>query len=653
MLNFVLLLLATCSAGFAAVPAWVSEFATASHPAYPGKTKAVVLFNEEKVIAEATGRQVTQIRKVIKILTADGRREAMGAFTYDQAGSKVREARAYLLYPSGKTKEFNRKEFIEGESNSGLYLYSSRKFLRLDGSKEADPGSVFAYEVTMEEKRVFSQFYFLLQDDLPTLKSRFHLTIPAGWSVLAKAYGGARAESEQSGDTYTWEATNLPPWDSEPSSPGLWSQLPRLAIGMLPPTGAAVSPTDPVACFRTWKDVSLWKSALAAPQVTVTDAVKSKALELTSSHTDTLAKIRALGEYVQKIRYVAISTNSARGGGYVPHRADEVLKAAYGDCKDKANLLRALLKSIGLESWPVAIYSGDSRFTQEDFPSPHQFNHAILAIAVPKETNLPATVDDADLGRLLIFDPTDAYVAFGYLPTHEQGAWALLTADEKGKLIRMPQAAEGTNRVERTWTMSLQADGSLAGQLVEKTWGQDAFDNRQQSEDSGEQNYRKALERWLSNAVPGMAIEKLEYRFDPQANTFDTHLRFTAPSYAKVMRGKLWMVRGAPMPYFGTPNVNQSERTQPLLVRERHFHETLTWAFPAQLKIDEVPENESAERPYGRFATTWKAEDGAMRLERTLALKETLLPPADYAAARSFFGQFRAAEAAPVVLLAR
>ena len=135
-----------------------------------------------------------------------------------------------------------------------------------------------------------------------------------------------------------------------------------------------------------------------------------------------------MAEFAQKIRYVSISTNLSRGGGYVPHTADAVLKAAYGDCKDKSNLLRAMLKSAGVDSYMVSIYSGNPRFTQEEFPSPSQFNHAILAIRVPDAVTLPAAFTHPEVGRLLLFDPTDAHVAFGFIPSHEQNSRALLMA---------------------------------------------------------------------------------------------------------------------------------------------------------------------------------------------------------------------------------
>lgn len=633
------------------VPTWVKEFSTATHPAYPAKTKAVVLFSEEKIIAEESGKQTTQLRKVIKILTADGRREAVGVVDYDQKGSKMRDAKAYLIYPSGKSKDYGKKEFLEREANSGAELYSTHRYLIIEAGADADPGSIFAFEYTLEEQKIFSQFTFQPQDALPHLLSRFQLTVPAGWTAEATAYNGANAKAEVSGSTYTWEARDLKPFEREPGAPSQFSQLPRVAVAMMPPGGAAAL-TGPVACFRSWKDVSVWKTSLYDPQAEVSAAIEAKAQELTAGKATAAEKIQAIGAFVQKIRYVAVSTNTARGGGYVPHKAEAILKAAYGDCKDKSNLMRALLKGVGIASYPVAIYSGNPRFTQENFPSPHQFNHAIIAVSVAADYQAPAVLEDAQLGKLLLFDPTDPHVPMGYLPDHEQDSRALLTAGEKGSLIRTPKTKPEQNRTERQWKMTLDAEGSLRGELDEVAIGQDAFDNRAQAEQLSAAQYQRVIESWISQSIPGAKISKLEYAFDAAQNRFRTQIVLEASAYAKVMRGKLWTIRSAPLPYRGTPYVNKAEREQPLIVNPVFFSESIDWNFPTNLKLDELPEADALESPFGKFQTRWKAEGGKIRVERNLTLESMVLPASEYLKARQFLSRFRGSEAAPIVLLA-
>src|SRR5208283_3003611 len=93
-----------------------------------------------------------------------------------------------------------------------------------------------------------------------------------------------------------------------------------------------------------------------------------------------LAKIQALAAFVQDdIRYVAIELGI---GGYQPHAAADVLRHRYGDCKDKATLLSAMLREIGVASYYVIINSERGSLTTAAPPN-IEFNHAILAIALP------------------------------------------------------------------------------------------------------------------------------------------------------------------------------------------------------------------------------------------------------------------------------
>src|SRR5204862_5781783 len=134
----------------------------------------------------------------------------------------------------------------------------------------------------------------------------------------------------------------------------------------------------------------------------------------------TLAKIQALAKFVQgEVRYVAIEIGI---GGFRPHPAQDILRNRYGDCKDKATLLSALLREIGVESYYVLINSRRGVVLPE-FPSAMVFDHVILAIRIPADVsreNMNSTLNHPQIGWQLFFDPTDSDVPFGYIPAQLQ-----------------------------------------------------------------------------------------------------------------------------------------------------------------------------------------------------------------------------------------
>lgn len=634
----------------AEAPAWLREVATVTTPSYDAKVKAVVLLNEEQVSLEASGKRSVHIRKAIRILQRDGRREAIGGFAYDSRGSKVRDLRAWVLSSSGKWKEYGRKEMSEGAAQPDFTLYSTSRHSTFNAAADVDPGAVFGIEGTLDEDTVFSQFLFYFQDDLPHLLSRFQLTVPPGWEASAKAYQGAKAEPLRDGQTYTWEARNLGPVEVERFGPGLAKAIPAVFVGLTPPEGVALA-SGPIACFRSWADVAAWKSGLIDPQSTATLTIQAKAAELTAGLTTPLAKVEALARFVQSLRYVSISINSARGGGYTPHAAEEVLRAAYGDCKDKANLLRALLRAIQVESFPVAIYSGNPHHTREDFPSPHQFNHAILAIRAPAEWEYPASAVYPGHGRLLFFDPTNTYVRFGHLPHHEQDSPVLLTAAQGGGLLRTPTPGPRGNVVRRNWELTLADTGQLSGELTEVRRGRAAFETLALMEDGGEESLRKSLQVLLGRAMAAAEIRKLEHSFDAESASFTLKLSFTAPEYARILQGRLWMLRSLPAPFEDLPPVSLKTRQQPLQVPAIEFEEVAEWKLPASLQLDEMPGSGKLTHGLGQQVQKWEKAEGGVQVTRSLVLNRGLVAPADYANSREFFARFHGAAETAIVLV--
>ena len=93
--------------------------------------------------------------------------------------------------------------------------------------------------------------------------------------------------------------------------------------------------------------------------------------------------MQAIADFVQhNIRYVAIELGI---GGYQPHRAAEIFGHHYGDCKDKATAMSAMLHEIGVDSYYVVINSERGSVTP-DMPANSGFNHVILAVKLPPET---------------------------------------------------------------------------------------------------------------------------------------------------------------------------------------------------------------------------------------------------------------------------
>lgn len=626
-------------------PAWFKQAAAAPVPAYGKEVHAVVLMDESRKTVEEDGRITTVNQYVVRILAREGRREAIARIVYNTDTEKVKEMRAWLLRPPGTLTSYGKKETMDmALVDNDIYNDVRRKVI--DASDESDAGSVFGFEIVTEERSVFTQFIWPFQSDIPVLSSRVTVAMPQGWRAEGVTFNAAKLEPAVSGTTYAWEMRNLPNIEAEPAAPELSNLAPRIAISIFPPAGRATS----LRTFADWKDVSRYTSELSDPQAVYNDAMAAKARELTAAAGTELEKIQAIGRYAQMVNYVSIQIGVGRGGGYRPHPAVDVFSKNYGDCKDKANMMRALLKSIKIESYPVSIFSGDPTFVREEWPSPHQFNHAIIAVKVSDETRAPAVIRHPQLGRLLIFDPTDDDTPVGDLPDHEQGSFALIVAGENGALMRMPVIEPEANKLERQIDAELDAAGALTAQLRERFLGQSAVTARREFKRKSRPDYIKQIEGWVVRTAPSAVVSRVEPADDLAGGRFALDVDFKSASYAQTMRGKLMMFKPAIVGRRSAMLLTDPKRKHPVVLDSQAYSETVRIKLPAGFEVDEMPDAAELNQPFGNYAAKFEVKDGHLIFKRTLVLKASTIPVEQYPTVRSFFERIRAVEQAPVVL---
>ena len=631
-------------------PAWLRRVAAIQPPKYPAKVGAVVLLDEEEVRVEDGGRVTTSSRYAVRILNRDGRASAFGRTTYTTGTSKVRDFRAWLIRPSGETKKYGKDKIVDVALTQDFILYDESRARIIDAGSEADPGAVFGYEAVVEEKSVVTQFEFAFQGRQPVLEARFTLSLPTGWKAQSVTFNTEKLKPQITGtseSSYVWELRDLPFLEREPASPHVNALAPRLAVSFVPAEGAKPGEGR---VFTTWTDVSRWQTELADPQSAPSDELSQKTRALIAGAKTDIDKIRAIGRYVQGVKYVAIETGIGKGGGYKPHPAADVFRKSYGDCKDKANLMRTMLKVAGIDSYLVAIYSGDRNYVREEWPSPHQFNHMIVAAKAGPEITAAAAADYPGLGRLLIFDPTDSETIVGNLPEDEQGSFALVINGDRGALLRMPVAAPEANRLARKTNATLGADGSIVAQVEERSFGDAATSARRFFHSRLLPDFVKSIERWVSNEATGAAVSNIEPTDDADAS-FTLKLSFTAPNYARSMRGQLLMFRPAVLSRREPLLMTEPTRKFPIVLNSEIVEDVVHVKLPSGFKIDEMPGNAKLSESFGRYEATFRVEGDELIFTRQFEIREATLPASEYTRVRGFFEKFWGVEQAPVVLV--
>jgi len=627
-------------------PAWVQQAVAIKVPTYDKDVPAVVLIDESLTSINSEGRETEVFNHAVRLLRREGREYAIGQVGYVPDSGKVKEFRAWLIRPNGEIKKFGKDESVDIQASLND-VYNEFRFKRISARDDADVGAVFAYSYTLEDRSIFSQADWAFQTSLPVITSRYNLTLPEGWRAEAVTFNHAAIEPRVNGSSYSWELSNLPAIPEEPLSPSLTYLVPRLAVSYFPP---ANSQQLSIKTFSKWGDVAAWMSELEDPQVVVDDALTRKANELTASAKTEYEKIRAIANYVQNIQYISIQTGLGRGGGYRPHSSVEVLAKSYGDCKDKANLMRAMLKVVGIDAIPVSIYSGDPNYVRASWPSPQQFNHCIIAVKVSDQTQGSTIIKHPTLGRLLIFDPTDEETPIGDLPFYLQGSLALLDSKSETDLVRMPVTPPEMNQLERVATLQLTPDGGLSGQIKEQANGQTAASLRSEFRGLSKPDYTVKIEAWLTQGITSARLNKIEPTDNTSDGVFSLNLEFTANTYGQLMQNRLLVFKPVVVARREALTLTAPTRKHPVVLHANAYSETVRVQLPAGFVVDELPDAVKLQTAFGSYVTSYEVKNNELVFKRQLSQQATTIAAADYETVRKFFESIRAAENAPVVL---
>ena len=496
----------------------------------------MVLLSEQITTVTDSGDIRTVYRKAYKILRPEGRYVGVVGVSFNK-DTRLTFLKGWCVPVEGKDYEVKEKEAVETSLFSEeMYSDDRSKLVKIPAS---EPGNVVGYEYEQRQRPRVLSLIWNFQEELPVVRARFELHLPAGWEYGALWLRHVEQKPQQVGENaWAWDVQSLPAIEDEPEMPD-W----RALAGRM---GVTYYPREPIPGLHiqhSWRDVALFQAELTADRRQDSPEIRQKSLELTAPLKAPLEKIRALTEFLQReIRYVAIEIGI---GGYQPHPASDVFTNRYGDCKDKATLLSTMLKDIGIDSYYVVI-NDDRGVATPEFPTPLNFNHVILAIKLPPEVprdGLWAVIDFPGMGPILFFDPTNPYVPLGYIPDYLQSNYGLLVTDSGGELVKLPLLPPSVNRRFRQAKLILEADGTVSGEVSELRWGGPAVNLRANLLRASQSERQKLLENILGSYLDGSILQSASVgNLEKLDGPLTLSYRFSARNYAKIA-GNLILLR--------------------------------------------------------------------------------------------------------------
>ncbi|MCZ6678150.1 MAG: DUF3857 domain-containing protein, partial [Candidatus Poribacteria bacterium] len=363
---------------------------------------AIILLNQFSHEVLPTGQSRYTSHQVVKLLTARGVQQYDDiAIPYNPTAQHIAINVARTILPDGAVVEPLDEAFNEvtppGQLSYNLYSDTMWKVISMPALK---PGVCIEYQVTLADagaESVGSQTWFWggfsFQSTDPIRQSSYALRVPKGTNFRWKARNcqlTPKELHEAETSTYLWTHGETPGLKQEVNMPPINDIIPRLNYSSV----------------ESWDAIYNWYKDLAKDRYTVDEAIEETVQQLTADLVTTEDKIREIYHFAaSQIRYVGLELGR---GAYQPSPADQVLRARYGDCKDKTTLMIAMLNLVGLEAFPVMINPASYERVDVELPSLGQFSHLIAAI--PR-----------DDGSYIWLDPTSETCGYGDLPVSDQG----------------------------------------------------------------------------------------------------------------------------------------------------------------------------------------------------------------------------------------
>jgi transglutaminase-like putative cysteine protease len=380
------------------------------------------------------------------------------------------------------------------------------------------------------------------------------------------------------------------------------------------PEPGAISPLDRdariiVSTFKDYEELGKRWIAVAGSRTRVTPEIQALADDITKGIEDRRAQAEAIDRWVKRnIRYIAVYLDAA--AGWIPHEPAEILKYRYGDCKDHATLMGALLAAKDIASEAVVINAGNI-YTIPDIAARGYFNHMIIYLP--------------EFG--LYDDPTVGTAAFGVLGQGDYDKPVLRMSAEEVRLDRTP-AMRPQDHVSTNFTrIAVAADGSMTGETKETGTGVFGYGMRATSTAIQHNGAEKAAENQLkANGLKGTGRFVLPASLeltDPFTITsefkLENKLATAIGSETVIPSGLATRVRAGRY-LLGN---RLEERKEPFTCLAGHQIEEIDVTFAVGLPLPIVPKGRTIHNPKFTYVAQYKLDERTLKVRREFVSKVT------------------------------
>lgn len=520
------------------------------------------------------------------------------------------------------------------EDASGMYFDLERLTLKFQNLR---PGDAVVVEHATHDLApapfglVFGELV-ALGDVVPVREVQVAIRLPQGMALHAQVRDHAQPDRkflpdtrivgrvEEGGPWQQW-SWNLGPFAAaanEAQGPGATEQVAYLHA----------------SSFGGWPDVVQWYQGLlreALPARGADPLLRDLAARLAQGKPTAEAKVRAVYDYARsQVRYVGLEFGIH---SIKPHTAREVAQRQFGDCKDKATLIVALLGELGIDAELALVRTADHGQLSDSIASLGVFNHAIAWVP--------------ELGWWL--DATATHHGPLELPAGDTGGMALRIRPRGAKVEVLPTADFAGELAQSSAELRLDGHGGAALTWSGQWRGLAAAMARQLLA-TGSQ--KEKLESEIAGRWPSLQAAEVQVSgVDPHADAVTAELAGRVTTWGQ-RQGHGWLLAPVRPQRPWQELLARAETRKSPLVLEAPVHETETVRvlLPAGWRAKSLPGQQKLAWQRCRFELTARPIAGGLEVVHHLEIPQVRISADGYGEFRSWLAQVDAALRAEIAV---
>jgi transglutaminase-like putative cysteine protease/cytochrome c-type biogenesis protein CcmH/NrfG len=526
---------------------------------------------------------------------------------YSPDSQRLTVLHARIYKADGRTVEaIDQGDSRVSDASEAMYYDSRSREVDFPGLEKGD---VIELDYSLSPTTTVNPYgnYFgnlvVFRTELPEKLKRYVLITPSDrtFNIVEERMPSPAAVTEHDGQRiYRWDVIDAAALPNENRGPAV----------------TEIAPYVHVSTFASWEELGHWYANLIRPQFKTDAALRDVAARLTVGKTSDLDKINAIYQFVlRNTRYVALEFGIY---SYKPYPVTETYARRFGDCKDKASLMIALLRQAGIDADFVLLRTQHMGAIDPRAVSVALFDHAIVYL--PKWD--------------LWLDGTADFFSLRELPTQDRGAMALVVAvDGSAQLRRVPMARPQDNYTRRTVHAVVTPSGNIRFKGNAYTRGEDAPGLRREYEVPGRQ--RDSFRNSLAQVFPSVRVDEVRVQDAGPDQAVDVSFRGTIDTsngMKVVPLAASWMQHSylqelAPLP----------SRTEELILPAPWItEEELHFQLPAGAQIAYLPAATLLSTQFGTARIQFQKNANEVVIKTTVQFRALRIAPADYAAFREF-----------------